>query len=75
MIRKIVDVIAVLCTLFARAVMLLATGPLRGWVMLASCAVVGVLLLRHRMAPDRRATMLLGVHVLPTGLSVGLPTV
>jgi hypothetical protein len=73
--RKTVDVVAVVCTLFAGAAVVLATGPFRGWVVLVACGIMGVTLLRHRVATDRGVTTLFGVYVLLTGVTVGLPKV
>ena len=73
--RKTMDVVAVASALFAGAAMVLATGPLRGWVVLATCGIMSVILLSRREFPDRGVTTGFGFYVLLTGISVGLPKV
>ncbi|MCC7053213.1 MAG: hypothetical protein IT355_08075 [Gemmatimonadaceae bacterium] len=72
---KRADVIGVVCALVALAGTLLATGPLRGWLVLAPCVMMGVILLASRATPDRRVTTLMGLYVMLTGVSVGVPKV
>ena len=73
--RKMENIVTVLCVLLACAAILWATGTLRGWLVLAACGIIGILCLRDRTGPDRRVTTLLGVYALLTGVSIGLPKV
>jgi len=73
--RKCVNLVVVLCALLAGASLLMATGPLRGWLVLAACGSTGVVLLVSRDTPDRLMNTLIGLYVLLTGVSVGLPEV
>ena len=73
--RKIENVVTMLSALVACAAILWATGPLRGWLVLAACAIIGVFCLRDSTGPDRRVTTFLGAYALLMGVSVGLPKI
>ena len=75
MIRKGADVAVVVCSLLGCAGTLLATGSLRGWLVLTACGSMGVALLLSRRTPDRLVTVLIGVYALLTGVSAGLPSI
>ena len=65
----------ILCVLLAGASLFMATGPLRGWLVLGACGSASVLLLMSRETLDRRPNTLISLYVMLTGVSVGLPKV
>jgi hypothetical protein len=73
--RKRGNLGVILCLLLAGASLFMASGPLRGWLVLAACGSAGVLLLMSRETLDRLQNTLIGLYVLLTGVSVGLPKV
>jgi hypothetical protein len=72
--RKGAGVVVLVCLLLGCAGILLATGSLRGWLVLAAGGSTFALLL-SRGTPDRVVTILIGIYVLLTGVSAGLPKV
>lgn len=73
--HKFANTVAMLCALSVGAGMLWATGPLRGWVVLAACGIMSVVLLLSRATSDRLVTLLIGAYTLLTGVSAGLPRI
>ncbi len=69
------NVLVYICALLGCGALVVPSMPLRGWVGLLAFGVMGVILVSDRATPHRRSRTMLGVYLLTSGVSFGLPKI
>lgn len=73
--RKVGNVVTYVCALLGCGALVAPTMPLRGWVSLFAFGFMGAILITDRAFLHRRSRTLLGVYLLVSGVSFGLPKI